>query len=161
MTAAQVDDRAVLASWRVLRLIPAVALVSGIVATALPAVLRGGAYAERWVTDTEIVFSGENLALVDTVRLRDIVGHDVAWTVVLASLVVLPLWFWFWRSSAMSAARLIGVVASLGAAASVFVLAQSVTRGNLAFMADGLYLSHVAAGLCFAAAFALAPPPRE
>jgi hypothetical protein len=151
------DERALRAAWRTRRRAATAALVLGIVATVLPAGVTDGAYLQRW-------WNYPGGAIEDSVLerhdLSDLVGRDGAWTAVVTSLVVLPLWFWFWRRSAMSGARTLGVVASLAVAAGVFSLAEFVAGGSLAFIADGLFWLHVAAALCFAAAFALAPPPR-
>jgi hypothetical protein len=140
-----------------------VALVSGVLATLLPAGVTGGAYVQReiaWeqrMSDRWIVRSSE----VERLDFRDLVRSEPAWAVVLASFVVLPLWFWFWRRSAMYGGRALGVGWSLAAAGGVYGLAQFVAGDAVRGVPSGLFWSHVAAGLCFAAAFAAAPRPRS
>jgi hypothetical protein len=161
------DERTVRAARHMRRPLATIALVVGIVATLLPSGVTGGAYLLRQFANpfASIPMGPDHgfnapLQVYGGLDLFDLVGVDAEWTAAFASLVSLPLWYWFWRRSAMPAARPIGLTASLATASGLFGLAQFVSHGHVIGVAGGLFWVHVAAALCFAAAFAFAPPPR-
>jgi len=132
----------------------------GVVATLLPLGVTGGAFLN---VSGEARTSRPYLWLHVEVDLRDLLLRDAGWTLTTASLVLLPLWYWFWRRSAMQWARGIGVAwaatAALAVCANAFWSFDADTvRVDLP---TGLLWLHVMAGACFAVAFFIAPAPSR
>lgn len=141
-----------------------VAFVVGVVATLVPACLTGEAYIRRFETwhgwRSYSALAGNPPERYHLIDLIDLLGRDVGWTAVVGTLVALPLWFWLWRRSAMSGARGIGVAAAVATAVGAVGLAMFPANAQVTSGPDGLFWLHVVAGLCYAVAFRLAPPPR-
>jgi hypothetical protein len=83
-----------------------------------------------------------------------LVAIDSRWIAAIVALVVIPLWFWWWRRYAMSFARGIGVLASAATTAALVVLARPASEFSAAHVL-------VVAPVAYLAAFLVAPPPRE
>jgi hypothetical protein len=137
-----------------------VLLAIGVVATLLPLGVTGGAFLD---VSGESKASGVNVWVHVGVDLRGLLLRDAGWTLTTASLVLLPLWYWFWRRSAMRWARGIGVVWAAGAALGVCGNAFWCFDANTVRidLPTGLLWIHVMAGACFAVAFVIAPVPRD
>ena len=83
-----------------------------------------------------------------------LVASDHRWIAATVALVAVPLWFWWWRRSAMSFARGIGALAAAAAAAALVAL----TWPAPTFCAGHVL---VAAPVAYLAAFLVAPSHRE
>jgi hypothetical protein len=93
------------------------------------------------------------------------VTHRLHWGLSVGALHLVPLWYWLWRRSRMAWGGLVGIALSLGTAAALW-LTIAETRADLArkiaqFRADGYHPALVATAFVFAAAFVVAPPPRD
>jgi hypothetical protein len=98
-------------------------------------------------------FTPRYLRFPSTSGLPELARTQPGWGSVAAALVLVPLWFLWWRRSAMSFARGIGVLASAATAAALVTL----TWDAAAFCAAHVM---VAAPAAYLAAFVVAPPPR-
>jgi hypothetical protein len=98
-----------------------------------------------------------------THSLWHLVTHDPVWAGAVAMLAVTPLWFWWWRRSAMAFGAGIGVTMAVAAAGAVAYCATPAHTFGMpdAPMTSGTYWTLYAAAACFAAAFLVAPPPRD
>lgn len=93
------------------------------------------------------------------------VTHRLHWGLAVGALHLIPLWYWWWRRSRMAWGGLIGIALSLGTAAALW-LTIAETRDELfrqiaQCRIGGYHTSLVASAVVFAAAFVVAPPPRD
>src|SRR5262245_46482075 len=95
--------------------------------------------------------------------LWSFVTQDVRWALALVTTLAGPLWFWWWRRSAMSSGALVGTFISLSSIASVALCAVTVeplSAGTL----DDLQASIpvlILAGVVSTLAFRIAPQPAD
>ena len=97
--------------------------------------------------------------------LWSFVSRDWPWAVAVATLHMIPLWYAWWRRSAMPVGGLIGVVLSLGTATALWLCIADVRSSLEETVAElrtgGYHPMLVASAVGFAVAFLVAPPPRD
>lgn len=90
--------------------------------------------------------------------LAQLIGDEPRWALPIATLVVLPLWFVWWRRTAVSFGRVAGVALSLivGFAMWIFMLTDDSIRWS-----QFVVISLTWAVAAFVRAFSIAPDPRD
>jgi hypothetical protein len=108
------------------------------------------------------------VAMSSTKSLGALVSGDPFWYFAFGTLAAALAWFVWWRRSAMAYGRVLGVAASLAGAAAVrvavgrsFVAPASPPDSTWTTTFGGTFWLLVAAGVCLALAFLVAPPPRD
>ena len=93
------------------------------------------------------------------------VTHRLHWGLAVGALHLIPLWYWWWRRSRMAWGGLIGIALSLGTAAALWLTIAETRDGLFHQIAQchigGYHPALVASAFVFAAAFVVAPPPRD
>jgi len=93
------------------------------------------------------------------------VTHRLHWGLTVGALHLVPLWYWWWRRSRMAWGGLVGAALSLGTAAALW-LTIAATHDDLDRQIShcwigGYHPALVASAFVLAAAFVVAPPPRD
>lgn len=93
------------------------------------------------------------------------VTHRLHWGLTVGALHFIPLWYWWWRRSRMAWGGLVGAALSLGTAVALWLtIAAShdeLTRQIAQCRIGGYHPALVASAFVLAAAFVVAPPPRD
>ena len=93
------------------------------------------------------------------------VSHRLHWGLSVGALHLIPLWYWWWRRSRMAWGGLIGAALSLATAAALW-LTIAATHADLEQQIalcriGGYHPALVASAFALAAAFVVAPRPRD
>ena len=93
------------------------------------------------------------------------VTNRLHWGLAVGALHLIPLWYLWWRRSRMAWGGLVGIALSLGTAAALWLTIAETRDGFFQRIAQcrigGYHPSLVASAFVFAAAFVVAPPPRD
>jgi hypothetical protein len=93
------------------------------------------------------------------------VTHRLAWGLAVGALHVIPLWYWWWRRSRIAWGGLVGAALSFGTAAALWLTIAATHDDLVRKIAQchirGYHPALVASAFVLAAAFVVAPPPRD
>ena len=93
------------------------------------------------------------------------VTHRLHWGLAVGALHLIPLWYWCWRRSRMAWGGLVGTALSLGTAAALWLTIAATHDELFRQIAQcdirGYHPALVASAFVLAAAFVVAPPPRD